>query len=122
MTEDIELWGACPKETCIFAITKAEEGGWDKGFGMIGNLLAFLIVLRTAIAWGMYWEGRGHIGALVATSRALAIELLTACVHNKDHVAAQPDYEPKPESIAGEAVAGLVERFDTEPYSDFSAK
>ena len=82
LTEDVEFWGACPKETCGWAIKAGSN--WEKGHGMVGTLIAYLIVLRTQIAWGMYWEGRGHIGALVATTRALGIELLAGCAHYKD--------------------------------------
>ena len=42
---------------------------------MAGTLLAFLVVFRSQIAWGMYTEGRAHAGVLVGTSRSLAIEV-----------------------------------------------
>ena len=82
LTEDVGLWGLCPNNTCGALLVK---DSWEKGHKFIGTLIAFLIILRTQIAWGMYWEGRGHIGNLVLTTRSLAIELLTSlCVACRD--------------------------------------
>ena len=48
---------------------------------MIGVLLAFLVVFRSQIAWGMYMEGRNAVGRVVAMSRCLALELLASLAH-----------------------------------------
>ena len=46
------------------------------GHQLVGVLLAFLVVFRSQISWGMYMEGRNHVGALFATSRVLAIQMM----------------------------------------------
>jgi hypothetical protein len=48
------------------------------GHQIAGVLLAFLVVFRTQIAWGQYYEGRNHLGSLLASSRDLANELIGA--------------------------------------------
>ena len=53
----------------------------EKGHAMIGVLLAFLVVFRSQIAWGMYMEGRNAVGRVVAMSRCLALELLASLAH-----------------------------------------
>ena len=53
----------------------------EKGHAMIGVLLAFLVVFRSQIAWGMYMEGRNAVGKVVAMSRCLALELLASLAH-----------------------------------------
>ena len=45
---------------CGFYILTSDR---SKGHQIIGVLLAFLVVFRSQIAWSLYWEGRGHLGA-----------------------------------------------------------
>ena len=54
----------------------------EAGHGIIGVLLAFLVVFRSQIAWGMYWEGRSHIGTMIGASRCLALEVLASLAHS----------------------------------------
>ena len=63
---------------CGFYILTSDR---SKGHQIIGVLLAFLVVFRSQIAWSLYWEGRGHLGALVSRSRCLALEVLGALSH-----------------------------------------
>ena len=44
------------------------------GHQIVGVLLAFLVVFRNQIAWGMYSSGRGHVESLKASSYQLATE------------------------------------------------
>ena len=74
-------YGFCDPNKCDGAWYYLKETGREKGHGIIGVLLAFLVVFRSQIAWGMYWEGRNHIGSLVRSSRCLAIELLSSLGH-----------------------------------------
>ena len=53
----------------------------EKGHAMIGVLLAFLVVFRSQIAWGMYMEGRNGVGAVVRDIRFLALEVLSSLAH-----------------------------------------
>ena len=46
------------------------------GHQLVGTLLAFLVVFRSNIAWGMYAEGRAHIGQLIHASRVMAIQMI----------------------------------------------
>ena len=50
------------------------------GHSLAGTLLAFLVVFRTQMAWGQYTEGRAHVGALIAHSRSLSVEVLGSLV------------------------------------------
>ena len=77
-----------------------EKCGWwylepgparEKGHGIIGVLLAFLVVFRSQIAWGMYWEGRSHVGSVIANSRCLALELLASLAH----ASVEEDFTPQ---------------------------
>ena len=96
-----------PRHLCSFALTDRQADTWydeidslllvcdlegncgfyiltsdrSKGHQIIGVLLAFLVVFRSQIAWSLYWEGRGHLGALVSRSRCLALEVLGALSH-----------------------------------------
>lgn len=73
-------YGGCSRETCPLFFLKPVPGR-VLGHQIIGVLLAFLVVFRSQIAWGMYWEGRGHVGAIVAKSRCLSLELLASLAH-----------------------------------------
>ena len=53
-----------------------KEGIDPTGHGLVGTLLAFLVVFRSQMAWGPYTEGRAHLGTLASCSRALAIDAL----------------------------------------------
>ena len=46
------------------------------GHQLVGTLLAFLVVFRSNISWGMYTEGRSHVGQLIHTSRVVAIQMI----------------------------------------------
>ena len=48
---------------CGFYILTSDR---SKGHQIIGVLLAFLVVFRSQIAWGMYMEGRNAVGRVVA--------------------------------------------------------
>ena len=54
----------------------ADEDIDPAGHGLVGTLLAFLVVFRSQMAWGQYTEGRAHIGNLASCSRALAVDAL----------------------------------------------
>ena len=50
-----------------------------QGHAIVGVMLSFLVVFRSQIAWGMYSEGRAHIGTIVYGTRAVALEAV-ACL------------------------------------------
>lgn len=54
------------------------------GHQMVGALLAFLVVFRSQIAWGMYSEGRGHVGAIIASARVVAIQMIEDLANNAE--------------------------------------
>ena len=58
-----------------FALTVARSGGHQ----IVGVLLAFLVVFRSQIAWGMYIEGRSHWGTMSAGCKFLATEIVGSC-------------------------------------------
>ena len=65
LTED----GLCDAKKCKgFFLPRPRR--CEKGHAMIGVLLAFLVVFRSQIAWGMYMEGRNAVGRVVAMSAA----------------------------------------------------
>ena len=75
----------------------------EKGHAMIGVLLAFLVVFRSQIAWGMYMEGRNAGGAMGddpwAELVATLLELSASSLH-----ALQPEETSAPaEQLAREA-------------------
>lgn len=58
------------------------------------------------IAWGMYLEGRNHVGALIATTRQLAVEILSSLAH----AAVEDDVPIDDDSNPGEAVGSKSEQ------------
>ena len=76
MTENGWICGREDIDCGNMALTK--EMKRDDGHKIIGVLLSFLVVFRSQIAMGMYTEGRNHVGTIVASSRALALEILSS--------------------------------------------
>lgn len=52
--------------------------------GMLGFVISLLLVFRTNTAYDRWWEGRKHWGALVNTSRNLAIKLAVIVTDEHD--------------------------------------
>ena len=48
---------------------------------VLGTTLGFLLVFRSNLSYGRYWEGRGHLGALVRAARELTRQM---CAYTKD--------------------------------------
>ena len=40
-----------------------------------------MVVFRSQIAWGMYMEGRAHLGVIISRSRFLSLEILASLAH-----------------------------------------
>eukprot|EP00959_Pyramimonas_sp_CCMP1952_P432894 9065272-Pyramimonas_sp.AAC.1 len=43
--------------------------------GSMGILLSFLLVFKSNISYGQYWEARGYIGDLVKSCRAIGTQV-----------------------------------------------
>lgn len=59
-----------------FCVSPAIFPAQPVGHQIGGTLLAFLVVFRSQIALNMYLEGRSHLGAIMAGSKALAMQIL----------------------------------------------
>lgn len=53
------------------------------GFTMSGTSIAFLLVFRSVISYNRFWEGRGHLGAIMADSRDFARQVAFAIDDDK---------------------------------------
>ena len=50
------------------------------GHQIFGFSVSFLVIFRSQIAWGMYTEGRGHLGRVITATRDLGLEVIaTLC-------------------------------------------
>lgn len=56
------------------------------GFQMLGYLLAFLLVFKTQNSYNQFWEGLGHVDALVKDARQAAMGACTLFNWKKDGV------------------------------------
>jgi len=52
--------------------------------GVVGMLLAFLIGIRTQIAWGEYSAGAGHVGGIICAARGITAEALGALIVSRE--------------------------------------
>ena len=87
-----------------------------QGHQIFGVMLAFLVVFRSQIAWGMYSEGRDHLGHVITATRDLGLEVIaTLCAQQisaadqvsgartrqrKNSVGTPEPESPEPESLA----------------------
>ena len=59
------------------------------GHQVFGVMIAFLIVFRSQIAWGMYTEGRAHLGEVIQATRDLGLEVISTLCAGQVSVAHQ---------------------------------
>ena len=59
------------------------------GHQVFGVMIAFLIVFRSQIAWGMYTEGRTHLGEVIQATRDLGLEVISTLCAGQVSVAHQ---------------------------------
>ena len=73
---EVAIAGCCG----VVAVLLHKAYDYDN-IGMIGHqisgvALAFLTVFRTQSSWSQYYEGRGHLGAVISSTRYLAIDII----------------------------------------------
>jgi predicted membrane chloride channel (bestrophin family) len=54
-----------------------------QGFTLAGSSISFLLVFRSQISYGRFWEGRGHLGNIMMHGRNLGRQI-ALCVRNDD--------------------------------------